>query len=178
MLKKIKDFFQSIAGRIASIWNSIKNWCSGNKVNQVIDPNKKIMLNVKKLDNGKVVLAIPQGIDLTLPNNKDGYGNVINNEFRLDFNDESLYITGRYDSKTMMEDGNICLSINSVGTLDSNEVYGDNKPEEMEKLLLDSANTNKIRRQVGQSLSNTPNSETTNTEAEQHIAGTGRSVKI
>lgn len=75
----------------------------------------------------------------------------------------------------MMENGNICLSINSVGTLDGNEVYGDNKPEEMEKLLLDSTNTNKIRRQVGQSLSNTPNSETTNTETKQHTADTSQS---
>ncbi|MFT4314211.1 MAG: hypothetical protein AB3P11_03835 [Wolbachia pipientis] len=138
MLEKIKKFFQSIAGGIASIWNSIKNWWSGNKVNRVIDPNKKIMLTVKKLDNGKVVLAIPQGIDLTLPNNKDRYGNVIDCEFRSDFNDESLYITGRYDSKTRMEDGNICLSINSVGTLDGKEVYGDNEPEEMKRLLLSS----------------------------------------
>ncbi|WP_353281744.1 hypothetical protein [Wolbachia endosymbiont (group B) of Horisme vitalbata] len=138
MFKKIKNFFQSIAGRIASVWNSIKNLWSGNKVNRVIDPNKKIMLTVKKLDNGKVVLAIPQDIDLTLPNNKDGYGNVIDNEFRSDFNDESLYITGRYDSKTIMENGDICLLINSVGTLDGKEVYGDNEPEKMKKLLLSS----------------------------------------
>ncbi len=136
MLKRIKNFFQSIAGKIASGWNSIKNWWSGNKVNRVIDPNKKIMLTVKNLSNGKVGLVMPQ--DIIFLKNKDQDGNVIDGEFRLDFNDESLYITGRYDSKTKMEDGNICLSINSVGTLNGNKVYGDNKPEEMTSLLLSS----------------------------------------
>lgn len=38
MLKKIKDFFQSIAGGIASIWNSIKNlWSSKPQKNSVIE---------------------------------------------------------------------------------------------------------------------------------------------
>lgn len=96
------------------------------------------MLNVKKLGNSKVGLVMSQDIYSTLPNNKDKHGTVIDDEFRLDLNDESLYITGRFDSKTIMGDGNICLSINSVGALDSKEVYGDDKPEEMEKLLLSS----------------------------------------
>uniref|UniRef100_A0A3B0JGV2 Uncharacterized protein n=1 Tax=Wolbachia endosymbiont of Aleurodicus floccissimus TaxID=2152762 RepID=A0A3B0JGV2_9RICK len=132
MLEKIKKFFQSIAGGIASIWNSIKNLWSSNKANLVSDNE----LSFVELSNGKIGLVMLQ--DIIFSKNKDLDGNVIDCEFRSDFNDESLYITGRYDSKTIMEDGNICLSINSVGTLDGKEVYGDNEPEEMKRLLLSS----------------------------------------
>lgn len=172
MLKKIKKFFQSIAGGIASIWNSIKNLCSGNKANRVSDI---VALYFVELRDDKIGLVIPQGV--TLPNNKDGHGNVIDGEFRLDSHDgRNLYITGRYDSEMMIENGKICLSINSVGTLDGKEVYGDNKPEGIRKLL-GLSNTNTTSKIGDQSLSsNTQNSKTTNVEVEQHAADTSQSL--
>ncbi|MBS9531059.1 hypothetical protein [Wolbachia endosymbiont of Rhagoletis cerasi] len=180
MLEKIKNFFQSIAGRIASVWNSIKNLWSSNKANLVSDPKERIVaLSFVKLSDGKIGLVIPQGV--TLPNNKDKHGNVINDEFRLDSHyNRKVYITGRYDSKMVIENGKICLSINSVGTLDGKEVYGDNKPEEM-KRLLDVSNKSCIEIQLNSpkviaNNSHTPNSETTNVEVEQHAADTSQSL--
>ncbi|MFP3027386.1 MAG: hypothetical protein ACEY3L_14540 [Wolbachia sp.] len=49
MLKKIKEFFKWIAGRIASVWNSIKNLWSGQS-DQKILTRKDVMT---KLINGK-----------------------------------------------------------------------------------------------------------------------------
>lgn len=178
MLEKIKNFFQSIAGRIASVWNSIKNLWSSNKANLVSDPKERIVaLSFVELSDGKIRLVIPQGV--TLPNNKDKHGNVINDEFRLDSHyNRKVYITGRYDSEMVIENGKICLSINSVGTLDGKEVYGDNKPEGIRKLL-GLSNTNTTSKIGDQSLSsNTPNSETTNVEVEQHAADTSQSLNV
>ncbi|WP_343288973.1 hypothetical protein [Wolbachia endosymbiont of Encarsia formosa] len=106
MWKSIKKFFKWIAGKISSIWDSIKNLWSINKANLVSDHG----LSFVKLSNGKIGLVMLQ--DIIFSKNKDQDGNVIDCEFRSDFNDELLYITVRYDSKTIMEDGNICLSIN------------------------------------------------------------------
>ncbi|WP_265041605.1 hypothetical protein [Wolbachia endosymbiont (group B) of Melanostoma mellinum] len=156
---------------------------SSNKANLVSDPKERIVaLSFVELSNGKIGLVMSQDIDSTLPNNKDKHGNVINGEFRLDSHDNrKVYITGRYDSETKMEDGNVCLSINSVGTLDGKKVYGDNEPEKM-KGLLDVSNKSCIEIKLNSpkviaNNSNTPNSETTNISVTP-AAAIGKSVNI
>ena len=90
-------------------------------------------------DKAKLVISAEkyEALQAEFKNTRED-GTIIDNEFRVKLDDKQLYITGRYDSKMIMENGDICLLINSVGTLDGKEVYGDNEPEEMKRLLLSS----------------------------------------
>ncbi|WP_349968316.1 hypothetical protein [Wolbachia endosymbiont of Armadillidium arcangelii] len=167
MWKSIKKFFKWIADHTGISWILGKlGWKNHQSTGQEEDfvfldmpqseaPAKgKTKHNVLlKFVDGKIKLVTSAENYETLQEhfkNKRGDSTVIDDEFCLNLNnDKQLYITGRYDSKTTMKSGNIRLSINSVGTLDGKEVYGDNEPEKM-KGLLDLSDKKKVYRNKSQ----------------------------
>ncbi|BET29425.1 hypothetical protein wCauBTS_00320 [Wolbachia pipientis] len=117
MLEKIKNFFQSIAGKIASGWNSIKNfWSSKPQKNSVIELVKGESNHwgvIKENGNKQLVLHtnkknVPEIIDGGGINSKDP------SRYHINVKSDEAIFEIVYSKLVVMNDSSVSFIVNSV----------------------------------------------------------------
>ncbi|WP_264730749.1 hypothetical protein [Wolbachia endosymbiont (group B) of Episyrphus balteatus] len=117
MLKKIKNFFQSIAGKIASGWNNIKNlWSSKPQKNSVIELVKGESNHwgvIKENGNKQLVLHtnkknVPEIIDGRGINSKDP------SRYHINVKSDEAIFEIVYSKLVVMNDSSVSFIVDSV----------------------------------------------------------------